>query len=648
MAPSREDGKTGRPALPDRQGYVFEALEPRLLMSADPIGLSVTGGLVLDVLEHQPPAELEALHTPDARLQGPAAQPQAADTVAPDSPARSPAGMDLAALADLSSSRAKPSEGGAENAREVLFVDPQVSGYEQLLERLSAAGRELQVFVLDPARDGIAQIGEVLAAHEGVDAVHIVSHGSQAGIQLGGTWLTGESLPEHARDIEAWRAALDADADLLIYGCDLAAGEEGRALVRSLGELTGADVAASEDATGHASLGGDWVLEYALGPIESTVAFDMPTQQAWLGLLGDSDPLWLTTDNDVPASNGVPGMDGVAWQQGDVLAMSGPPTFGPGTTSGAFSMAFDMESFAPGANVDALHYVTDAITVGNTVTLDLQPGDLLLSIDGNQTLVSNGASPLPDLDVMRQDVFVFRPDTPGDYSQGNFFMLLQGTAAVDIRGISLVERDTVVGDVILDRGDFLFSRSVGAGDQDILLFKTDNVEDADPGNSTTSGTVVQLLAGNDPLVGIDQAIIGLELVESATTLGGVNLAAGTILAKVDAADTVGSNGLSVTEHNIFALSVAHATSGPTSTGETTASLFFDNGLVGLDSSAEMIDGFTLTVDNGGQRSGHPGRRVHLDHFRDHVRPRQRGAGLGVDRSLQPHLRHHRPDGLRAG
>ena len=44
------------------------------------------------------------------------------------------------------------------------------------------------------------------------------------------------------------------DADLLLYGCDLAASSEGKALIERLASLTGADVAASSDATGAASL----------------------------------------------------------------------------------------------------------------------------------------------------------------------------------------------------------------------------------------------------------------------------------------------------------------------------------------------------------------------------------------------------------
>ena len=49
-------------------------------------------------------------------------------------------------------------------------------------------------------------------------------------------------------------------------------GEEGQTLADTLAELTGADVAASTDPTGQASLGGDWELEHQVGTVEATVA----------------------------------------------------------------------------------------------------------------------------------------------------------------------------------------------------------------------------------------------------------------------------------------------------------------------------------------------------------------------------------------
>src|SRR5690606_6800230 len=55
--------------------------------------------------------------------------------------------------------------------------------------------------------------------------------------------------------------------------CDVAGTPDGRAFVDALAQVSGIDVAASENTTGHAQLGGDWNLEYATGAIESTLPF---------------------------------------------------------------------------------------------------------------------------------------------------------------------------------------------------------------------------------------------------------------------------------------------------------------------------------------------------------------------------------------
>jgi hypothetical protein len=121
--------------------------------------------------------------------------------------------------------------------------------------------------MLDPERDGVEQITEALADHEGLDAVHIVSHGADGVLELGSGTLSAANLDAHARDVARWGDALALDGDLLLYGCDVARSDAGQTLVESLGKLTGADVAASNDPTGSALLGGDWVLESHVGGI---------------------------------------------------------------------------------------------------------------------------------------------------------------------------------------------------------------------------------------------------------------------------------------------------------------------------------------------------------------------------------------------
>jgi len=79
--------------------------------------------------------------------------------------------------------------------------------------------------------------------------------------------------------------SLSDDADILIYGCDLASSENGRLIVSDIATHTGGDVAASIDTTGHKSHNADWDLEYHHGDVESPVALSAEAQSEWSGSL---------------------------------------------------------------------------------------------------------------------------------------------------------------------------------------------------------------------------------------------------------------------------------------------------------------------------------------------------------------------------
>ena len=104
-------------------------------------------------------------------------------------------------------------------------------------------------------------------------------------MRIGSTDLNDNTLANYTEALASWRKALTEDADLLLYGCNFAADGEGQHLANEIASLTGADVAASTDLTGSATLGGDWTLEYATGQIESRTAITSTTQDSWSGTL---------------------------------------------------------------------------------------------------------------------------------------------------------------------------------------------------------------------------------------------------------------------------------------------------------------------------------------------------------------------------
>ena len=115
-------------------------------------------------------------------------------------------------------------------------------------------------------------------------------------MNLGNTSLDADTLGQNDQKITLWANAFTESGDILIYGCNLAQSEAGESLIDSLGALTLTDVAASDDLTGHVSLGGDWDLEYHQGTVETDIAFGAAAQQQWMGLLS---PVTLTSQESV-------------------------------------------------------------------------------------------------------------------------------------------------------------------------------------------------------------------------------------------------------------------------------------------------------------------------------------------------------------
>ncbi|MGQ0752034.1 MAG: DUF4347 domain-containing protein, partial [Betaproteobacteria bacterium] len=179
----------------------------------------------------------------------------------------------------------------------MLVVDGSISDYQFLLTRLDAEDRHIEVLVLDPALDGIAQISAALSGREDIAALHIVSHGESGQLRLGSAVLDSAALSARVTEIAGWGDALTQNGDILLYGCDVAAGAEGEAFIRQLSLVTGADIAGSFNQTGSETLGADWRLESATGAIEADLAFD-PGIRQWEGVLANAAPV-LSGANDL-------------------------------------------------------------------------------------------------------------------------------------------------------------------------------------------------------------------------------------------------------------------------------------------------------------------------------------------------------------
>ncbi len=275
--------------------------------------------------------------------------------VPPD--AAMPEGLDASQSipVDVEQTAVEQGEVDVQPRREVAFVDGNVEDAVRLSEELRSGageGRSLEVWLLDPSQDGIDQISQVLSGYTNLDAVHLVSHGSDGKLRLGNTWLESSNEESYAGQLATWTNSMREGADLLLYGCDLAATAQGRSFVEALSTATGMDAAASVDDTGHVSLGGDWDLEYRTGTIDA----------AFLGQTSPSN--WQQLLAVTPISLPAPYQAGVDVQKNaDVVMFPDGSFFGvaensnDGSGEGIFGRFFD-SSGAPTGSVLLINQTT--------------------------------------------------------------------------------------------------------------------------------------------------------------------------------------------------------------------------------------------------------------------------------------------------
>lgn len=178
------------------------------------------------------------------------------------------------------------------SSQEIVFIDRGVEDYGFLVQGIRPG---IEVHLLDA--DAIAQMTAVLSSHQSLKAVHVVSHASPGCLYLGETELSLSTLEQYAAYLQSWFAgyAKGQTPELLLYGCNAAAGDAGAELLDKLKSLTGADIAASKDRTGHAKHQGNWSLTVQRGAVTAISAFaaevmaSYPHSLNWVQLGQDID-----------------------------------------------------------------------------------------------------------------------------------------------------------------------------------------------------------------------------------------------------------------------------------------------------------------------------------------------------------------------
>ena len=184
--------------------------------------------------------------------------------------------------------------------RTVIFIDSGVKHYRSLVEG-TPFGADIHVLAID--QDGIEHITAVIQqSAQPIQRLHIISHGAPGKVCIGRGVLSATTLPRYATQLRTWREFLADEADIVLYGCRVAATPEAeKNLLNPLHQLTGATLHASRTLTGNARYGGDWNLDCRIGNSQVAasppLAISQATQLSWEGLL--NTPPTLSSFNSI-------------------------------------------------------------------------------------------------------------------------------------------------------------------------------------------------------------------------------------------------------------------------------------------------------------------------------------------------------------
>ncbi|MCX7086414.1 MAG: DUF4347 domain-containing protein, partial [Methylococcales bacterium] len=173
----------------------------------------------------------------------------------------------------------------------LLVIDNQVADWQSLI---SGIGADTAVLVLDSGSDGLTQISDYLASLAGqnlplLQSIQIISHGDAGALQLGSDLINQSNLSSYAKQLSKMGSSLTATGDILLYGCNVAAGQTGLDFISQFAALTNADVAASNDITGSAALNGNWQLEVKTGVIDADIVIMSSNLSIYNAILAISD-----------------------------------------------------------------------------------------------------------------------------------------------------------------------------------------------------------------------------------------------------------------------------------------------------------------------------------------------------------------------
>ncbi|WP_338019035.1 DUF4347 domain-containing protein [Azospirillum doebereinerae] len=196
--------------------------------------------------------------------------------------------------------------------RDVLIADAGLADLDVLLGQ---CGPDVHVVPVAAAGDAHAALAQALTRRPAV--IHLLAHGEPGAVRIGAQVLDAGSVAGRT-----WPQA--PDTAILIHACHT--GADGGRFAQALAQATGARVAASSRAVGHADLGGSWDLDVMTAPVPAKAPF--ARTEGWTHVLAytgtptDGDDT-LVGDNTGNTINGGAGNDSIVGGTGNDSLVGG-------------------------------------------------------------------------------------------------------------------------------------------------------------------------------------------------------------------------------------------------------------------------------------------------------------------------------------
>jgi uncharacterized membrane protein len=370
--------------------------------------------------------------------------------------------------------------------KQLIIIDSQVIDWQSLVGNISP---DSTVIILDPTRDGISQIADAVASYSNLDSIHIVSHGSDGSLLLGASSLNNSNIANYADQLAIIGNALTASGDILLYGCDVAQGDSGLAFINSLGLLTGADIAASDNLTGNAAQGGDAILEQQTGVIETT-ALNLSSYSSVLSAtIANNDTLAATEDTPINYAAALLLANDQSGS-GSPLKIASVNNFS--NAGGIASLNADGSvTFIPTANFNGQAFFSYQATDGVSLS--------------SEAYVLVDVAPVNDAPVAVNDVLSATEDTARIFVPNQ---LLANDTDVDLNPLTIVSVTSGVGGTAVLNANGTVTFTPNANFNGVADF-TYQASDGSL-NSNTATATINVAAVNDAPVAVNDTLIATE------------------------------------------------------------------------------------------------------------------------------------------